>query len=220
MGRLEHGSGGQLLIGSQGRDGLNLAGPVGQLSLKSQSLFVGHLQHLGQHIQAVHQLIQGGRRQPGRLHDRAGLHIDQAGMDGDAVERRDAADDEILQAPQTTDFPPRGVLIAEGGTLQFQLAQHPVELAAFDEIVAPLEAAKQGVGHGTTRIGPTDVATHLEIRDAESITATGQGQANLVDVTADLRRVPRLLGGEQGRQGVLQRGPVARSRLASSRCSS
>jgi len=77
---------------------------MGQGLLKGKLLLVGHLQHLRERSQARQQGFEGWRGDAGRLLDDAGLHIDEAGAGRDAIQRRDAADDEIADAGEPADL--------------------------------------------------------------------------------------------------------------------
>ena len=131
-----------------------------QLLFQRELLLVGHHEHLRHHRQLGHQHIQRRRGVARRLHDQAAAHVHEAGVERDAAERRQAADDEVTQLRQPRHRLPALRIVGDGSRFKLEFVQDLAELFALDEIESRLERGQQLLGDGRPAIGrPTSPRT-------------------------------------------------------------
>ena len=73
----------------------------------------------------------------------------------------------------------------------------------FDQIELRLKQRQQRVGQHGAGVGHADVVADDEIGDADGVAPLLHGEGAIVDLLANLRRIPRGLGVLQGSQGVV-----------------
>src|SRR5262249_53008254 len=143
-----------------------------------------------------------------RLDDQPRADVHQPGVDGDAAQARDAAEDQVAQLSQPAQLAAGGAVPLDDA-LQLQLGDDAGELGGLDEVEARPEAGQDLLGDGAAGLRQADVAAHLEVGHAQALAAQLEGQGVVGNLLPDGEGVPGLAGVLQGGEGVLEVGGVA-----------